>query len=1320
MTCQTSPPLDRALRSLLLLFALLLACFPARADRELTLGMATYRPKSVMEAQWRPLAAYLSASLPGHTVRLRILDLKELDAALRHRELDFVLTNPTHFVQLRSQNSLSGAIATLVNLDGQTPAASLGGVIIRLHTREDLRQLSDLRGKAIAAVDPDALGGYVTQIVELAKIGIHPENLGVRFTGRPHDRVIEAVLAGEADAGFIRSGVIEQLVREGKLDPNRLRIVNGRNHPGFPFAVSTSLYPEWPFVALPQVDEIIARRAAAALLNLAPDHPASLAAGIRGFTIPADYSNVEQAMRDQRLPPYDKSPEFTWRDVWSHYAVVLTLALLATAVILLLTVLLALGNRRLAHARHQSQQYADRLEQERLHLKTLIRSLPDLVWLKDAEGVYLGCNPRFECLYGTPEAAIVGKTDYDFVDREQADFFRAHDRKAMALGGPSVNEEWLTFAADGHRELVETTKTPMYDAQGHLIGVLGIGHDITERKRLEEALVQRDHYQRALLDNFPFVVWLKDTESRFLAVNEQFARTFGAADADALIGKTDLDIAPPDMAEGYRADDRAVLLSRQNKNVEEVIFDEGVPKWFETYKAPVVIDGAVIGTVGFARDISERKNVEKLLEIQHEFAGLLVNNPDRDTLHQAILDTSLSLPGLDGGGLYLRDADGGYRLALHRGLSQHFVEQVDQLAPDSPRAELIRAGRLSCSCLQPSPHCTDPELINMPYLAEEGILSLIVMPILANGEAVACLNLASKTREQTTPPTLTALETLTRQFTRALERFQAQEDAERQRQNFSELFDTIEDYLFVLDLRGRIVHVNRAVTEGLGYGASLLGRQVTDVHPEAVRDEAKRIVGEILAGQGSHCPLPLLKADGTRIMVDTQVVMGSWNGQPAILGISRDISEQIRITEALRDSHANLRRAQSISHTGSWTLNIPARRLVWSEETYRLFGVPEDMSLEMEDFRRHIHAEDLDAVTRAWRAALGGAAYDVEYRILSGDRIKWVREQAELHFAADGIALSAVGTVHDITERKQGEDLQRYSAFQAGIAEMAVSVLHNIGNAVTSVMSDTNAVSRASEELLRVATLLDVNRLAFTPRIGSRGLDADQAANLLEIQRQAAATIERLCRQGLVQRSRRINDSVQHIAEIVRIQQNVAIPATSAGNVDVGQTARDALAMLEDSIKRRHIQVQLEIDPTLRRVNLSRNRLLQALLNVVKNAYEAIEERENEPGFTGRIRVRVETRDKNRFSIQVTDNGCGFARDQQPELFRFGYSTKTRGSGFGLHSAALFVQELEGAISLESDGPGQGATLTMTLPRAIRNIDQAEGNPADALHGSEA
>lgn len=124
------------------------------------------------------------------------------------------------------------------------------------------------------------------------------------------------------------------------------------------------------------------------------------------------------------------------------------------------------------------------LSTERARLRALFDTLPDLVWLKGMDGVYLACNRRFEDFCGVPEDQLRGKTDFELVERAQAEAFRAHDQTALAAGKPTKNDEEVEFA-DGHREYLETIKTPVFASDGSVIGVLGIGRDMTERRRAE-------------------------------------------------------------------------------------------------------------------------------------------------------------------------------------------------------------------------------------------------------------------------------------------------------------------------------------------------------------------------------------------------------------------------------------------------------------------------------------------------------------------------------------------------------------------------------------------------------------------------------------------------------------------------------------------------------------------------------------------------------------------------------------------------------------------------------------------------------------------
>lgn len=169
------------------------------------------------------------------------------------------------------------------------------------------------------------------------------------------------------------------------------------------------------------------------------------------------------------------------------------------------------------------------------------------------------------------------------------------------------------------RSLYDTiTITPIIDQKNKLIGTLSIGRENTQEKYLEDKEIkQREHYQRALLDNFPFIVWLKDKKSRFLATNAAFAKVAGVNSPKELEGKTDFDFFPAELAQGYTAQDLQVLTSNEPLSaIEKIKTANGEEYLAETYKSPVSVNGQVIGTVGFSRDITER--IHLLSEISNK------------------------------------------------------------------------------------------------------------------------------------------------------------------------------------------------------------------------------------------------------------------------------------------------------------------------------------------------------------------------------------------------------------------------------------------------------------------------------------------------------------------------------------------------------------------------------------------------------------------------------------------------------------------------------------------------------------------------------
>ena len=262
--------------------------------------------------------------------------------------------------------------------------------------------------------------------------------------------------------------------------------------------------------------------------------------------------------------------------------------------------------------RHESE---TALNAQRQRLKSIIQGMPDLVWLKDKAGVYLQCNSRFEKLVGKTEAELSGHDDYDFFPKEIAESFRNNDLLAIKAGKASSNEEWLTFASDGHRELVETIKTPIYDSDGLLIGVLGVARDITplhfsqETLRDSEAALRRTQ-MLARIGSWSFdfkmdmVMWSEDGESiRF---------------ADLL------SLVHPDDRERFEQVWQAAS-PKKPFDVEHRILLGGAPYWIrQRAEIEVDADGKPLRAMGIVQDINALHEASAALKEREEIFKSIV------------------------------------------------------------------------------------------------------------------------------------------------------------------------------------------------------------------------------------------------------------------------------------------------------------------------------------------------------------------------------------------------------------------------------------------------------------------------------------------------------------------------------------------------------------------------------------------------------------------------------------------------------------------------------------------------------------------------
>ncbi|MGC9371629.1 MAG: phosphate/phosphite/phosphonate ABC transporter substrate-binding protein, partial [Paracoccaceae bacterium] len=233
------------------------------------LGVLAYRGTDAARAYWQPLAAYLTAAVEGWRFEIVPVTLVSAPGKLAAKQIDFLITNPGHFVALAEEYPLS-ALATRERLlpGGATGLLSYGTVIFARRDK-GMQTLGDLAGKSLAAVSPDAFGGFQLAWSEMMHQNIDPfADLGpLRFMGFPQDAIVAAVAAGRVDAGVVRSGLLESLDAEGRIDIEDFEILNSRAQPGYPFRVTGRLHPEWPFLVSAGVGKALREKVSLALLR---------------------------------------------------------------------------------------------------------------------------------------------------------------------------------------------------------------------------------------------------------------------------------------------------------------------------------------------------------------------------------------------------------------------------------------------------------------------------------------------------------------------------------------------------------------------------------------------------------------------------------------------------------------------------------------------------------------------------------------------------------------------------------------------------------------------------------------------------------------------------------------------------------------------------------------------------------------------------------------------------------------------------------------------------------------------------------------------
>jgi hypothetical protein len=676
---------------------------------------------------------------------------------------------------------------------------------------------------------------------------------------------------------------------------------------------------------------------------------------------------------------------------------------------------------------------------------------------------------------------------------------------------------------------------------------------------------------------------------------------------------------------------------------------------------------------------------ERLRQVEKALHDFMVELAGTTTLDEALalcLDKAIRISGLDSGAIYLYDhGSETLKLACSQGLKPEIVGAGQVIHPGAARWNLVMKGEPVYDTGKETP-------LSYAAVQGEGLRALAILPISHRRQVIGCFSMASHTLTEVPETARAVLDIITAQVGTIIARLKAEKIMHQSQINLQTMFDSSDDFLVVMNIAGQILQVSRAFKTRLGYDdVELLGQSAFCLVPPRFHELAAKIFRSMLAGATKNCDVPFISKEGLEIPVETRVSICQWDGQPILVGISRDITRRKQMDDVLRESEEKAQALLNATTDAAYLLDVHGTVLGLNENGAKRFK-------------------------RSLEEMLGKCIYDVFPPSIIEERKNHLEQVFQtgipLKYDTDRDGLWMENTIYPIMDA-QG-NVAKIAVFSRNITRQRTAEVKR------AQLFDEIKTARAQLQV-RAEKLEDANaRLKELDRIKSQFLanmshelrtplnsvigfsEVLQDGILGEISEQQRSALEEIWRS-----SRHLLDLINDLLDFSRIENGrMMLHKTS---FELSDLLDEVKTVIQPLAKKKSQALEVCLEAAMPPVTADRLRLKQILLNLVGNASKFTQE-------GGHITLTCSLTINDQVLFSVADNGIGISPEDQKiifEEFRQVDGTVTRsetGSGLGLTISKRLVELAGGQIWVESQ-LGKGAVFSVLLPAASEGVIQA-------------